>query len=156
MEGLFYKSPFGILCLTANEGRLTSCRWTDDSGPTTPSSRILAESYRWLDCYFSRKPLPPLPLLDHGNASPFTIQVREALMAVPPGSTLSYSAIAEKIGRPKACRAVGSACARNPFHILIPCHRILPSDGSVGNYAGGPQIKSLLLEFERRENFFSK
>lgn len=71
---------------------------------------------------------------------------------VPYGETASYSQIAQKLNNPKAARAVGSANARNPFPIIIPCHRIIANNGKLGGYAGGLKMKKYLLEFEK-ENF---
>ena len=67
---------------------------------------------------------------------------------VPPGSTTTYGALAAAVGRSGAARAVGTAMARNPVPILVPCHRVLRSEGGVGNYGGGPDMKRFLLELE--------
>ncbi len=74
--------------------------------------------------------------------------VLTCLAQVPYGETVSYAALALTAGRPRAVRAVGSACARNPLPIVIPCHRVLRSDGSLGGYRGGGQAKIRLLELE--------
>ena len=76
--------------------------------------------------------------------------VLERLQAVPYGQTTSYAALADACGSPRAVRAVGSACARNPLPIVVPCHRVLRSDGSLGGYAGGLQAKRLLLALEQQ------
>jgi methylated-DNA-[protein]-cysteine S-methyltransferase len=77
---------------------------------------------------------------------------REALTVlrdeVGPGHVVTYGALAEKVGRPKAARAIGSACATNPVPIIVPCHRVLPGGGGVGGYGGGPERKRLLLAHE--------
>jgi methylated-DNA-[protein]-cysteine S-methyltransferase len=67
---------------------------------------------------------------------------------VGPGQVVTYGALAAKVGRPKAARAVGSACATNPVPIIVPCHRVLPGGGGVGSYGGGPEVKRLLLAHE--------
>jgi methylated-DNA-[protein]-cysteine S-methyltransferase len=67
---------------------------------------------------------------------------------VGPGEVVTYGALAAKLGRPKAARAIGSACATNPVPIIVPCHRVLPGGGGVGNYGGGPAVKRLLLAHE--------
>ena len=72
-----------------------------------------------------------------------------ALLDVPYGSTASYKDIAAAIGNPGACRAVGSACNKNPLWIAVPCHRIIASDGSLGGYEGGLRIKKHLLKLEK-------
>lgn len=87
-----------------------------------------------------------LPLKMAGSA--FQQKAWKALMAIPYGQTSSYAKQAHKIGFPKAVRAVGTANGRNPFPIIVPCHRILRSDGSLGGYAGGLKFKSELLKLE--------
>ncbi len=67
---------------------------------------------------------------------------------VGPGHVVTYGGLAAKVGRPRAARAVGSACATNPVPLVVPCHRVLPGSGGVGSYAGGPAIKRLLLAHE--------
>ena len=67
---------------------------------------------------------------------------------VGPGQVVTYGGLAAKVGRPKAARAVGSACATNPVPIIVPCHRVLPGGGGVGSYGGGPELKRWLLHLE--------
>lgn len=92
--------------------------------------------------------LRDIPL--HLEVGPFEREVLEFLRTVPPGRTITYGEIAAKLGRPGASRAVGTACARNPMPIVIPCHRVLPKSGGVGQYSteGGPETKRRLLERE--------
>ncbi len=82
------------------------------------------------------------------NATSFEISVWSALKKIPYGETRTYKWLAEEIGNPKAARAVGQALKRNPIPIIIPCHRIVESDGSIGGYAPGIDIKRRLLELE--------
>jgi len=84
--------------------------------------------------------------------SPFYKKVLTEVAKVPYGETASYSQIAKKLNNPKAVRAVGSANARNPIPIIIPCHRIITNKGKLGGYAGGLKMKKNLLEFEK-ENY---
>lgn len=79
----------------------------------------------------------------------FQIQVWEELRRVPYGHTISYAELAEKIGKPSAFRAVAQANAQNPLHILVPCHRIINTDGASGGNAAGTQRKKWLIEFEQ-------
>jgi methylated-DNA-[protein]-cysteine S-methyltransferase len=81
-------------------------------------------------------------------AAPFRRAVLEKLREVPRGQTVSYGELAARSGNPRAARAVGSACARNPIPIVVPCHRVLPGTGRLGNYGGGPERKRVLLELE--------
>lgn len=78
----------------------------------------------------------------------FQQQVWQALLTIPAGETRSYSDIAKQIGRPKAVRAVGSACGANPVSILVPCHRVIRSDGSFKGYHWGIEMKTRLLAIE--------
>ncbi len=114
----------------------------------TPGS-LLAEVAKQLDAYFERRldlfdlPLTPLKSA-RGEA------LRTAIAAIPLGETLSYGALARIAG--SGPRAIGQACARNPFPIVIPCHRVVGSGGTIGHYSGGDGIitKRWLLEHERR------
>lgn len=89
-----------------------------------------------------------LPLDIQGTA--FQQQVWQALRLIPHGETRNYSEIADAIERPKATRAVGSACGANPVALIIPCHRVLRSDGSLGGYRWGIERKQKLLEIENQ------
>lgn len=84
------------------------------------------------------------------RVTPFERSVLEELRRIPPGETRTYSEIARRIGEPGAVRAVGNACAHNPAVVVIPCHRVVPAGGGIGNYSatGGPRTKRLLLERE--------
>ncbi|MFI3323474.1 MAG: methylated-DNA--[protein]-cysteine S-methyltransferase [Rikenellaceae bacterium] len=86
--------------------------------------------------------------LDMGHLTPFQQKVLRALQRIPYGEVCSYKQIAEAIGSPKAARAVGGACNRNPIHLIIPCHRIVGTNGSLTGYAAGVEIKEQLLEIE--------
>jgi methylated-DNA-[protein]-cysteine S-methyltransferase len=100
----------------------------------------------WLLSYAKRKPLPAPPFkLD---TTPFRRKVLEALKKIPFGKTATYQDIAHKIGNSRAVRAVGSGCATNPYALFIPCHRVLRTDGGLGGFAGGLEIKKILLAFE--------
>lgn len=81
--------------------------------------------------------------------SSFDNLVYEELVKVKPGSTISYKELAYRINKPKAARAIGNALSRNEILILIPCHRIIKSDGSLGGFAEGPILKDLLLSLEK-------
>jgi len=79
----------------------------------------------------------------------FQRRVWAELSAIPYGETISYGELARRIGNPKASRAVGSANGRNPVAVIVPCHRVIAGDGSLGGYGGGPERKVHLLELER-------
>ena len=86
--------------------------------------------------------------LDLRAVTPFQRQVLEATLAIPRGQTVSYKALAERVGKPNAVRAVGGAQARNPIPIVIPCHRVVGADGSLTGYGGGMALKQALLRLE--------
>lgn len=89
---------------------------------------------------------PGLPLAPRGT--PFQLRVWQALQDIPAGQTLGYAALAARIGAPRAVRAVAAACAANPLAVVIPCHRVLRSDGGLGGYRWGVARKRALLALE--------
>ena len=120
----------------------------------TVSPRILRapgrldQASRQLGEYFDgRRTVFDLPL-DFRLATGFRRAVLAHLPAIPYGRTESYAQVAAATGSPKAVRAVGTACARNPLPVVVPCHRVVRSDGTAGGYAGGPDAKHVLLTLE--------
>jgi methylated-DNA-[protein]-cysteine S-methyltransferase len=110
--------------------------------------QILERAATQLDEYFGgRRARFDVPL-DWGKMAPFQRQVLEATAAIPAGHLDTYGGIARKIGKPGATRAVGNALGRNPIPVIVPCHRIIRSDGTIGGYTGGLDIKERLLSFE--------
>jgi methylated-DNA-[protein]-cysteine S-methyltransferase len=101
-----------------------------------------------LDRYFAGKLTKFTVPLDPASGTPFQRQVWNGLTAIPYGETRSYSGVAQGVGHPGAARAVGSANRRNDIPILIPCHRVIKADGTLGGYASGLKIKKALLELE--------
>ena len=125
---------------------LPSQKESPSEGEETP---LLREAFAQLEAYLAgRRRAFDLPLKPEGT--PFMQKVWRALCSIPYGKTASYKAIAEAIGNPKACRAVGMANNRNPISIFIPCHRIIGSNGTLVGYGGGLDMKQTLLELERR------
>jgi methylated-DNA-[protein]-cysteine S-methyltransferase len=112
------------------------------------SPRRLDDPARQLDEYFARRrrrfDVPVDLQLAHG----YRRTVLSHLRAIPYGSTESYATVAASTGRPAAVRAVGTACARNPLPLVVPCHRVVRSDGTIGQYGGGPEVKERLLQME--------
>lgn len=103
---------------------------------------------RQLEEYFAgARRVFDLPL-DHRLSTGFRLAVRRALPGIGYGRTLTYREVAELVGNPKAVRAVGSACATNPLPVVVPCHRVLRSDGTLGGYLGGLDAKTTLLTLE--------
>jgi len=95
----------------------------------------------------------PLDLENYGTA--FQRDVWHALLSIPYGETQSYTTIAQRINRPRAVRAVGGAIGKNPISVIIPCHRVVGSDGAMTGYAGGIERKKYLLCLERDRNAMS-
>lgn len=114
----------------------------EDTSPDESLTRILA----YLEG--DRVELNALPLAVGGT--PFQQRVWAALRRIPYGETRSYLTLAEELNSPKAARAVGSACARNPVALLIPCHRAMRSDGGLGGFAWGIDTKRALLQLEAK------
>jgi methylated-DNA-[protein]-cysteine S-methyltransferase len=114
------------------------------------SDRELAATRDTLDAYFAGEGNPQSVPVDLSLvAAPFRHAVLETLHdSVPRGEVVSYGALAQRAGNPRAYRAAATACARNPIPILVPCHRVLPGTGGIGNYGGGRERKRALLELE--------
>jgi len=110
--------------------------------------RILQETVRQLEAYFSGKRQQfDLPLALVGTE--FQKRTWAGLLEIPYGQTISYAELARRIGNPKAVRAVGTANGANPISIIIPCHRVIASDGTLGGYGGGLDVKRDLLALEK-------
>lgn len=154
-------SPVGPLLLAATEtGLLRVAFDREDHGAVLAelaavvSPRILRSparldpAVRELDEYFHRRRRSFGLSLDLRLASGFRRLVLDGLRDIDYGRTASYTTVAVGAGNPKAVRAVGSACATNPVPIIVPCHRVVRSDGSTGGYRGGPEAKRVLLALE--------
>lgn len=118
-----------------------------DTFSFTEHGTLYPDTAKWIEAYLAKKkwPLPPLDLSD---LPPFTLQVLEALTEIPCGKTLPYGQLASRLGRDQAARAVGRACGANPIPLFIPCHRVISSDGTLGGFAFGLEVKRHLLDFE--------
>jgi len=120
------------------------------SAPSASDHRFLLQAQEELDRYFS-KPAQPFTFnvpLDLNQGTVFQQKVWLALLDIPLGQTVSYQSLAQRIGQPKAVRAIGAAVGRNPTSIVVPCHRVLGADGSLTGYAGGLERKKILLSGE--------
>ena len=124
-------------------------RWHGQHAIKEANPPILTLTKHWLDDYFKGRfgnlKTPPLDIL--GTA--FEKRVWRELMKIKPGQVLSYARMAKKLGKSKAARAVGGASARNPVALIIPCHRLVGSNGSLTGYGGGTNKKRWLLEHEK-------
>jgi methylated-DNA-[protein]-cysteine S-methyltransferase len=110
--------------------------------------RRLDDAARQLDEYFARRRRSFDVPIDLRLAHGFRRTVLTHLRDIPYGSTETYAMVAAATGRPSAVRAVGTACARNPLPLVVPCHRVVRSDGTIGQYGGGPEVKHQLLQLE--------
>ena len=120
----------------------------DSAWPEDSSHALLQEAARQLQRYL-RGELAQFDLpLDLSGGTPFQQSVWQALLSIARGRTTSYGALSQQLGRPRAVRAVGAAVGRNPLSVVVPCHRVLGSDGSLTGYAGGLDRKMALLILE--------
>ena len=148
LHSMVVSSLIGKLTLVADEQFLREVRFGDDDCATVPhSNAVLDKVDQQLEEYFDgRRKHFDLPLGPQGTA--FQQQVWKQLLTVGFGEVASYQDIATAIDNPKAVRAVGAANGRNPIPIIIPCHRIIGSNGKLTGYAGGLDIKDKLLTLE--------
>lgn len=112
------------------------------------SPGALDDAARQLEAYFTGRAHGFTLSLDHALARGFRAEVQSLLPQVGYGTTISYAELARRAGNPAAVRAVGTACATNPLPIVVPCHRVLRTDGSLGGYAGGLEAKRMLIALE--------
>ncbi|MBP7186971.1 MAG: methylated-DNA--[protein]-cysteine S-methyltransferase [Ruminococcus sp.] len=156
-----YKSPLGSITLASNGDSLTGL-WFDGqkyfphkliSESIESELPIFTQTIKWLDTYFSGKVpdfTPPIIL----NTTPFRKAVYDILLTIPYGQTMTYGGIANMIAKQKgiermSAQAVGGAVGHNPISIIIPCHRVVGTDGSLTGYAGGLDKKIELLKLEK-------
>lgn len=157
-----YDTPLGQLLLMAEDDALVGVwfagqRHAPDAAALLPCSRapsaVLLQAMRWLDRYFAgAQPTPDaLPLAPAGT--PFQKQVWQLLRAIPYGQTTTYQVLADQMAAQlgverMSAQAIGGAVGRNPIAIILPCHRVIASGGTLGGYAGGAAKKQWLLQHE--------
>lgn len=152
-----FDSPIGALTVSADVDTITGLhiegdryfRRVPDYWQRDPSHPLLMKVGKELKEYFAgtRKTFD-VPITVKGTD--FQKEVWQALRNLPAGTTTTYAALAAKIGKPKAVRAVGSAAGRNPICIIIPCHRVLASSGGLGGFVAGLPRKQQLLDAEKK------
>lgn len=136
------------LYLVATETHLINIQFTQPQKALLQTTELLSMATIQLDEYFQGKRTTfSLPFKLTGT--PFQLAVWKELQNIPYGQTTSYKEIAQKINKPKAYRAVGMANNKNPLPIIIPCHRVIGSNGKLIGYAGGLKLKNYLLELEK-------
>lgn len=159
MDIVFYvkeKSPVGPLLLVGDERGLRMVEFLHGRRPKLPKPEWkkdkapFGEVIRQLEAYFDGDLKQfDLPLVLEGTE--FQLCVWRALRMIPYGETISYAQLAERIGKPKAVRAVGLANGSNPIPIVVPCHRVIGSNGSLTGFGGGLENKKKLLALENRQ-----
>ena len=153
-----WRSPLGPILLEANEHGLCGA-WFEGQKhgpdprhwPERSTHPIIRQAIRELTEYFAGRRQRFDTPIDSGAGTDFQRSVWKALQRIPAGRTSTYGELARRIGRPTAVRAVASAVGRNPVSLLIPCHRVIGSDGSLTGYAGGLPRKAALLALEQSE-----
>jgi methylated-DNA-[protein]-cysteine S-methyltransferase len=154
MRFVYHDSPVGPLLLAADDAALRVIEFPSPRHAVPPDATwsagdnaILDEARAQLDYYFAgRRRSFDLPLGPRGTA--FQCTVWRALADIPYGATISYAQLAGRVGKASAMRAVGAANGRNPLPIVLPCHRVIGSDGSLTGFGGGLPTKRFLLELE--------
>ena len=149
-----YESPLGSILLAADQNGLTGLWFVgqkyfpsfSDGDFFENETPVLTEAKHWLSLYFSGKEPDFLPSL-HPQGSSFRQAVWNVLLTIPRGQTMTYGEIARRLNV-RSAQAVGGAVGHNPISILIPCHRVVGSDGSLTGYAGGLARKEWLLHLE--------
>lgn len=149
---------FGPLLVAASDAGLVRVNFQDGTHPLTPEllwveerepkHRVLKDAARQFKAYFAAKLRDfDLPLAPEGTD--FQKRVWKALTGIPYGRTITYGALARKVGKPSAARAVGAANGQNPLPVIVPCHRVIGADGSLTGYGEGLPIKQALLDLEQ-------
>jgi methylated-DNA-[protein]-cysteine S-methyltransferase len=146
-------SPVGALFLTSDGEAITELFMEKHTGGPKPigdwlrDDKLFREAANQLRAYFAGE-LTEFELPIATGGAPFQQRVWAELQKIPYGSTISYGELARRLGNPKAARAVGAANGDNPISIIIPCHRVIGSNGKLTGYGGGIERKKFLLEFE--------
>ena len=147
----YYESPIGVLKIECNGNAITSLAKTSERFELTDDLPIVVKLKKELDEYFiGKRKVFDLPLKFNGTK--FQERVWNALLKIPYGEIRTYKDIATAIGNDKASRAVGMANNKNNIIILIPCHRVIGSNGKLVGYAGGLETKEYLLNLEKKYN----
>jgi methylated-DNA-[protein]-cysteine S-methyltransferase len=150
------ESPVGPLLLVADDAGLRRIEFVNGRNPARPDpqwhedAEPLHETIRQLRAYFSGE-LENFDLSLAPQGTPFQLSVWNHLCEIPYGETISYGELARRLGNPNASRAVGLANGSNPIPVVIPCHRVIGSNGKLTGYGGGLPIKEKLLALERRQ-----
>lgn len=143
-----YNSPIGKLTLETDGEFLTGLWFSEKLGVENKTLPIFKETKKWLDIYFKGKNPDFTPKIKL-EGSAFRHSVWKILQEIPYGTTVTYKYIAQKVFKDKICaQAVGNAVGHNPISIIVPCHRVIGTNGSLTGYAGGLERKVKLLQLE--------
>lgn len=154
-------TPLGVVVAVASPDGLVAVRVADDPGHVLgalahahrivpePDDAVAADLAPQLDAYFAGRLRAFDVTLDWSLVSGFARDALQAVREIPYGETASYGEVAALAGRPRAHRAVGTACRDTPFALVVPVHRVIRSDGKLGEYGGFPEHKRFLVELER-------
>lgn len=149
----YLASPIGPLLIAGDGAALSAIGFPSGKGRVSPrdgwrrDDGLFIEARAQLSAYFAGE-LRDFDLVLNPTGTPFQLAVWQALRAIPYGATLSYGAIAVRVGRPSASRAVGAANGANPIPIVVPCHRVIGSSGALTGFGGGIDTKRWLLAHE--------
>ena len=147
MEIAYIKTPLGTAKITGDDNGIASISILEEGTVTKKIPKILKEPINQLQDYFNGK-RSTFNFKLNPQGTEFQQKVWQALLEIPFGKTVSYMDITKKLGDVKAIRAVASANGKNPLWIVVPCHRVIGTDGSLTGYAGGLWRKKWLLEHE--------
>ena len=152
MSELIYKSPIGPLTIFIYNWKVVRIKWgfPEKKADKYQSNVYVDKITKSLNNYFSGK-TNSLGIKVHMHGTPFQKRVWKSLLRIPLGETRTYSDIASTIGKPRAYRAVGNACARNRIPVIIPCHRVVGKNNVTG-WSGNPGAKEWLLEHEKKNS----
>jgi len=149
-----FQSPIGVLTVAASSDGIAHILFPENRHETTgrdtwrPAPALVREARDQLLAFLhGERTQFSLPLAPHGT--PFQLQVWAALQTIPFGQTWTYGQLATALGRPSASRAVGAANGRNPLPIVVPCHRVIGSNGALTGFSGGLETKAALLALEQ-------
>ncbi|GMO62631.1 MAG: methylated-DNA--[protein]-cysteine S-methyltransferase [Rickettsiales bacterium] len=145
---MYYCSPISNLLITATPDAITGIKFVEKCEVNNSNLPILKQCVKELDEYFAGK-RKVFDVCVRFEGTDFQKQVWNELRKIEYGSVCSYKDIANKIGNSKGYRAVGNANGKNPIPIIVPCHRVITSDGKLGGYSGGIEIKRKLLKNEK-------
>lgn len=144
----YFKSPIGYIELVSSDSSVLKCIFVENKGETSKNMPlIMIEALEQLENYFLGK-LQVFNLSLNLLGTDFQVKVWNELQIIPLGQTITYKELANRIGNKNAIRAVGSANAKNPISIIVPCHRVIGSDGKLRGYGGGIEKKKWLIAFE--------